>query len=142
MIKKFIMFVIVLVSLTGVAFAYDDILNVKFVKNYDGDTFTVNITTYPEIIGSKITVRVLGIDAPEIKGKCEKEQAAAKFVKEAVYKELKNAQVIHLLNPKRDKYFRILADVMYDGKSLKDFLLSLQEVYKYDGGTKLNPWCK
>ena len=45
---------------------------------YDADTFRVNIEGYPPIIGERIPVRVLGIDAPELRGKCESEKIKAR----------------------------------------------------------------
>jgi len=44
---------------------------------YDADTFRVNIDIWPEIIGMRVPVRVKGVDAPEIRGKCESEKVAA-----------------------------------------------------------------
>ena len=42
---------------------------VEYVRNYDGDTITVNIPNTPPIIGIKMPIRISGIDTPEIKGK-------------------------------------------------------------------------
>lgn len=116
---------------------------VKVLKNYDGDTLTVNIPNVPPLLGKDISVRVFGIDTPEIKtkNKCEKE--AGRIAKNLVTATLKNAKKIELHNVQRDKYFRILADVHVDGKSLKDILLKNNLAYEYDGGTKKHPdWCK
>ena len=44
-----------------------------YVRNYDGDTITFNLPNLHPIIGKKIRVRLNGIDTPEIKGKCDKE---------------------------------------------------------------------
>ena len=50
---------------------------VKFIKNYDGDTLTVNIPGVHPLLGKKIRIRVNGIDTPEIRGRsvCEKKKA-------------------------------------------------------------------
>ena len=52
---------------------------VKFVKNYDGDTITVDIPNVHSFFGNNISVRVRGIDTPEVRGKspCEKDWAQA-----------------------------------------------------------------
>lgn len=121
---------------------YGNLGNVKYVKNYDGDTITFNISYLHPIIGENISVRVNGIDTPEIKGKCEKEKIDSKRVKTFVNNELKNAKTIDLVNINREKYFRILADVVYDGKNLKQELIKNGFAVEYNGGTKLKNWCK
>ncbi|WP_155722605.1 thermonuclease family protein [Bdellovibrio bacteriovorus] len=116
---------------------------VKVLKNYDGDTLTVNIPNVPALIGKNISVRVSGIDTPEVKTKngCEKE--AGKIARNLVASTLRNAKTVELHNVQRDKYFRILADVIVDGRSLKEILLKNNLAYTYDGGTKKHPdWCK
>lgn len=116
---------------------------VEVLKNYDGDTLTVNIPNVPALLGRKISVRVHGIDTPEVKtkNKCEKE--AGRIARNLVASTLKNAKKVELHNVQRDKYFRILADVMVDGRSLADILLKNNLAYAYDGGTKSHPdWCR
>jgi len=44
---------------------------------YDGDTFTVSIKDWPPVAGERISVRVWGIDTPEMRGKCEHEKRLA-----------------------------------------------------------------
>jgi endonuclease YncB( thermonuclease family) len=70
------------------------------------------------IISEKISIRVNGIDTPEIRGKCEKEKYDAQQAKEMVADILKDAKVVTLKNMQRGKYFRIAADVMIDGEDL------------------------
>ena len=64
------------------------------------------------IIGNKISIRVNGIDTPDIRGKCEKEKYDAQQAKEMVADILKDAEQITLKNMERGKYFRIAADVI------------------------------
>lgn len=115
---------------------------VSFVKNYDGDTVTFNIKDVHPLFGEKISVRVYGIDAPEIKTKnpCEKEKGRA--AKNLVTNLLKNAKRVDLENVKRDKYFRILADIKFDQKSLAEILLKNNLATPYFGDTKpKTDWC-
>jgi micrococcal nuclease len=115
---------------------------VKYVKNYDADTITVDIPGVHPIIGDNISVRVSGIDAPEIRGHgpCEKE--ASRNAKRLVENLLKKAKRIDLLNVDKDKYFRLLADVKVDGVDLKSLLLKNNLAYQYAGGTKeKRNWC-
>ncbi len=115
---------------------------VSFLKNYDADTITVNIPNVHPLIGNKISVRVAGIDAPEIKGSLPCEKEASRNAKRLVENVLSKARRIDLINVEKDKYFRILADVMVDGRNLKEVLLKNRLAYQYDGGTKeKRNWC-
>lgn len=116
---------------------------VEYVKNYDGDTVTFNIKDVHPLIGKNISVRVLGVDTPEIKGKtfCEKQQA--KVVKTFVERTLLKAKTIEITEVQKDKYFRLLGDVKADGKSLKEMLINEGYAYPYFGDTKQKiDWCK
>lgn len=116
--------------------------DVTYISNYDGDTITVDIPGAHPLFGYHISVRVLGVDTPEIKGKAPCERERAQEAKEAVANFLKSARQIDLVNVGKDKYFRILADVLADGRSLRDHLLSRKLAYPYDGGTKQTiDWC-
>lgn len=116
---------------------------VEYVKNYDADTVTFNIKGVHPLIGEKISVRVNGLDTPEIKGKLPCEKDAARAAQRLVQSLLKNAKVINLENINRDKYFRILADVVIDGKNLTDILLKNKLGYAYHGETKQKVnWCE
>lgn len=115
---------------------------VKYLKNYDADTITVEIPGVHPLIGHRVNVRIAHIDTPEIRTKnvCEREAAQdARFFVESI---LRRAKRIDLLNVRRDKYFRILADVEADGLPLAPRLLKEHFAYAYDGGTKKkHNWC-
>ncbi|MBH46948.1 MAG: nuclease [Halobacteriovorax sp.] len=116
---------------------------VKYVKNYDADTVTFDIPNVHPLIGQRINVRINGVDTPELRTKntCEKEKA--RNAKKLVSNLFKNAKRIDLSNIKRGKYFRIVADVTIDGKSLAHYLLKNGLATTYDGGTKKKVnWCK
>ena len=49
---------------------------------YDADTFRVNLEGYPPIVGERVPVRVLGVDAPELRGKCQSEKVKAREAKQ------------------------------------------------------------
>lgn len=115
---------------------YGNFYNVKVISNYDGDTLTVDIPDVPELFGDNIKVRVLGIDTPEMKSSCEKEHMLAVSAKELVYTITRDYPYITLLNTKRDKYFRILADVQTTKGDLATILLESGLAVRYDGGTK------
>ncbi len=116
---------------------------VKYLKNYDADTLTVEIPGQHPLFGENISVRVNGIDSPEIKTHDSCEKQAARTAQRLVENLLKNSNQIDLLNVERDKYFRVLADVSVDGKLIKDILLSNNLAYEYHGETKKKvDWCK
>ena len=45
---------------------------------YDGDTFRGNIEGFPAVIGDSMSIRINGIDTPELRGKCDKEKQLAR----------------------------------------------------------------
>lgn len=120
----------------------DAISCVQVVRVHDGDTFVVDIPNTHPLFGRAISVRVRGIDAPEMHGygPCEKQRAvdAQLFVAGL----LAHAQNIRLLHLGRDKYFRILADVEVDGIALAEDLLKRGLACRYNGKRKpQHDWC-
>ncbi len=111
----------------------------SLVDVYDGDTIKVFIKDFPSIIGDRVSIRFVGLNAPEITSKNPLVRSLAFKVKEYVLARIKSAKSLWLRNMQRDKYFRILADVWVDGYSLNARLLELGCVLSYDGGT-VKPW--
>jgi len=108
----------------------------KFIKNYDGDTLTVNIPSVHPVIGKKISVRINGIDTPELKGTTGRVKEKARIAKKLVTNLCKRAKILELRNIKRGKYFRIVADVYVDGQCIADILIKNGLAKPYDGGKK------
>lgn len=137
-----IAFAILLIISTPLAWAvqYSSVEVGEVVSIYDADTFRVNIKHWPPIIGVSIPIRVVGIDAPEIRGRCESEKLAARQAREITVDLLSKAQHIELRSLKRGKYFRLLADVWVDGQRLADQLILSGLARPYDGG-KRKGWC-
>jgi len=54
---------------------------------------------------------------------------------------LRLADVIKLTNLRRDKYFRLLAEVSIDGEDLGYSLIKNDLARPYDGGKKIG-WCE
>ena len=140
-INLLLVVICVFCTLTSFAKTYGNV-KCTYIKNYDGDTITVNIPNYPAIIGKNISIRVNGIDTPELRTKSPKEKQLARTAKRIVKNLLKNAKVIELKNMQRGKYFRVVADVYYDGKKLADVLIKNNIAVEYDGGTKTKNWSK
>lgn len=115
---------------------------VQYHHNYDGDTMTVSIPSVHPLFGQKVSVRLFGIDAPEMHSVDTCEREAARIAQRYVRGQMLKAQRIELKNVQRDKYFRILADVSLDGESLSRRMISAGLAYPYYGGTKQKvDWC-
>ena len=112
----------------------------EVVRTIDGDTLEVKARVW---LGLEVTtkIRIRGIDAPEIHGRCqrEKDMAAAAAARLA---ELAGAGEVALSNIGEDKFGgRVDADVMTEsGKSVSDLMLASGLVRPYDGGTR-GEWC-
>lgn len=124
-------------------YSYADMLKPSsIISIYDGDTFTVNIDidSCPPVLCNRISVRLRGIDAPEIRGKCPLEIKKAKIAKWFLTDRLLSAQSIELHNVARDKYFRLNADLIVDGINVSKEMIEKELVRSYDGGTR-SGWC-
>ncbi len=106
------------------------------VSVYDGDTFNVNIEGYPPIVGEDMSVRIAGIDTPEIRGTTGYTKEAAEKARLFTRHRLRRAKIIKLKNIRRGKYFRILADVYVDGENLGKELIRVGLAKRYDGGPR------
>lgn len=116
--------------------------NVRYRDNYDGDSIRFDIPNTPAIVGENMTIRLLGIDTAELKkSKCEQERKTALLAKNRVHSLLKDAKVINLHRVARGKYFRILADIEFDGKDLAAILLEEKLAVPYFGGARDHDWC-
>ena len=144
MIKKYFLFCFCLCFFT--LLNADNFEQVKVISVYDGDTFKVNLPCTQDIFCKDISVRVNGIDTPEMKTKntCEKQKA-----KEAqnLTKDILSKGPVILKNCQRDKYFRLLCDVSViganQGYDLSEELLEAGLAVSYHGETKADvDWCK
>ena len=122
----------------------------KVIKVYDGDTITIATKfTYPNNVFHRFSVRIKGIDTPEIRRKNKKEKEFAILAKNCVSKLALN-KIVELKNIDKEKYGRILADVYVlsfddtlDPKNAKkinisEYLLKKKLAVAYNGGTKKN----
>ena len=108
---------------------------------YDGDTCTISIPGLPSVFGDKLGLRLVGIDTPEMKGKCPEERALAKQAKTFLNTHFEAAQDITIEFVARDKYFRVLALIVADGLDLADALVEAGLARSYQGEAKQS-WCQ
>lgn len=118
----------------------------KVIKVYDADTITIATKLpFKDSPLYRLSVRLNGIDAPEIKGKdvSDEEKRAAIIAREVVSKMILNKDVV-LKNIQTEKYGRVLADVYIDDINLNEYLVTHKYAVKYDGGKKIKPesWLK
>ena len=111
----------------------------KVIKVYDGDTITI-AAKLPNTDGPiyRFSVRLDGIDTPEIKGKSVAERELARNARDAI-QELIYGKVVELRNVTNEKYGRILADVYIGEVHVNQWLVSENLALLYDGGKKQRP---
>jgi endonuclease YncB( thermonuclease family) len=107
----------------------------KVIKVYDGDTITVAAFLKGDPECYKFQVRLNGIDSPEMKGSSENEKKHAIISRNALSDQILN-QIITLDVKGNEKYGRLLADVLYNGKNMNEWMVQNGYAVKYDGGTK------
>tara|TARA_X000000368_G_scaffold388569_1_gene350155 strand:- start:1302 stop:1850 length:549 start_codon:yes stop_codon:yes gene_type:complete len=112
----------------------------QVIKVYDGDTITIanKLPIYHCDELFRFSIRLNGIDTPEIKGKNEDEKEAAKVAKNALSEKILNKYVT-LKNVANEKYGRVLADVYLGDLNLNNWMLENRFAVSYDGGTKIAP---
>lgn len=125
------------------------ILSIKYPAQLldviDGDTIRVKATIWIKTF-KETSVRIYGIDTPEIKGKCDQEKYLAQQAKAFVKEKLENADEIYLDGISNDKYGgRIVSRVLYTNKgktrNIADELIRHRLAVPYTGGTKTHDWC-
>lgn len=106
---------------------------------YDGDTIRTSIRPFPEL--SALSIRVRGIDTPELRGQCDSEKALARKARDTLNGMLK-VHAVQVVPYTWDKYGgRVVADVYLDtGEKIADIMIREGLAYAYDGGRKRS-WC-
>ncbi len=111
----------------------------RVLSVYDGDTVKVEAAMWPGLTWTG-SVRVQGVDTPELRGKCDGEKrkavAARAFVRERV------GNRVTLVNVTKGKYAgRVVARIrLADGTDLTELLIQARHGRPYDGGRRRG-WC-
>jgi endonuclease YncB( thermonuclease family) len=144
--KKIIITIMAMLSI--VAFAQGKqkegvIYDAVITRVIDGDTVAFQAPFLPAPLKQELSIRVFGVDTPEKghRAQCPSEdqrgQAASAFTKAQINASTKR-QVILM---DWDKYGgRVLGDVILDGKSLRQMLISNGFAREYYGEAKQS-WC-
>ena len=112
------------------------ITNGYVLKVYDGDTITIaSKLPFENSPIYRFSVRLAGIDTPEIKGKTEKEKNMAKDAKNKLETMIMGKQIL-LKNINTEKYGRILADIYLEDIHINKWMIEQNLAIEYAGGKK------
>jgi endonuclease YncB( thermonuclease family) len=106
----------------------------------DGDTITVRAQVWlGQVVETR--VRLLGVDAPELRARCAGERLQAEAALDLV-RRLSEGEAVRLRDVRFDKYGgRVLARVeLPDGHDLSEALVGAHLARSYGGGQR-NSWC-
>jgi endonuclease YncB( thermonuclease family) len=111
---------------------------------YDGDTiYVVPTAETPACSRPRYerweAVRVMGVDTPELKGRCATETIAAERARSRMI-ELLESGGVQLERHGCDRYKRTLARVFVDGRDVAETLIEEGLGRPYDGGHR-DGWC-
>ena len=114
----------------------------KVIDVIDGDTIIIDTQKESKLIDKLgLRVRIMGIDTPEKKGKCQKEKdlaiQAMQFTKNLIYQ-----KEIILKDIKWDKFGgRINARIFFNDLDIGKELLKNKLAVEYFGEKKTKNWC-
>jgi len=113
-------------------------VSARVLRVIDGDTLLVEIKIW---FGQTVIehVRIAGIDAPEMKGRCPSEIEAARGARQYLAG-LVSGEPVELRDVKREKYGRALAAVTAGGIDVPARMIEAGYARPYAGGKRLS-WC-
>lgn len=113
----------------------------SLIRVIDGDTVLVEAMPWPGQY-VRVSVRIRGIDTPELRSSCPAEREAARHARQVLEKMTANPSLIELRNISGGKYYgRILADISIGRKDVGAALLDAGLAVAYDGGRRAKPSC-
>lgn len=141
MTKVLLLLCLLLTAQTQASKNYGNYTVAKLINVYDGDTIRVDLANCKEaIICKNISIRIFGIDTPEIRGKCQSEKRLAKIARNKLRTILNAADNIEIRTISRGKYFRIVGKVFANGVEAGNSLVDENLAFRYFGGKKQS-WC-
>lgn len=129
-------FLAALAWLPAQAQTYD---RVAVMRVLDGDTFEARVEVWPDVLVA-VSIRLAGVDAPELKGKCPAERMTALRAYEML-DELMTHLPVTLADVRHDKFAgRVDAIVTAGGVDVAQALIKTGLAVAYDAGKRKN-WC-
>ena len=111
------------------------------VRVIDGDTVMVEAHPWPDQ-SVRVSVRLRGIDAPELRSKCALFRAAALKAKETLADIMSPGDMVELRNISGGKYYgRVVADLSHADRDMGRMLIQTGLAVRYDGGKRARPAC-
>lgn len=141
---RFIVLILILsvshaIPLPAKAKSLPQIYQAEVIEIVDGDTIRVSIPLWIDHTLIK-TIRIRGIDTPELRSKCHAEKQAAELAKTKL-SDLIGGRTVSLKNVAYGKYAgRVLADIYLDDVNVSDWLIDQDLAIGYGGG-KRSSWC-
>ena len=120
--------------------ALDDGDKALVIKVYDGDTLTVGFRHGSSNRTVRSSVRIRGIDTPELRSQSEEEKRMASVARSRL-EDATMRKVVTLISPESDKYGRLLCDLSTDDiTSISQYMLQAKHICREYGGGKREPW--
>ena len=110
----------------------------KVIKVYDGDSVTVAAKLHESFPLNRFSVRLSGIDTPEMRSKNENEKKRAVLAKTFLQEKILN-KTVYLENITTEKYGRLLATIIYNGENINQLMIDNKYAISYGGGKKETP---
>ena len=129
----------VLAQKTPVGKTYDT----QILRVADGDTIVIAAPYLPEPLKPQLSVRVFGVDTPEKGGRaqCPKEAEMAEKASAHTKKMIESGKKFQVTLYGWDKFGgRVLGDILVDGKSVRESLITAGMARAYFGEAKQS-WC-
>lgn len=111
----------------------------EITKTIDGDSFKATFQVWPNVM-VKSSIRILYLDTPELRGKCEAEKKLA--IEAKAFTEVELQGDVRVTVVKNGKFGgRVLATVMTNGEDLATKLIEAGLGRHYDGKGARKGWC-
>jgi micrococcal nuclease len=99
------------------------------IKVYDGDTVTVDVDLGWSVVIKKQKIRLLGINAPEVRGKSKQ---AGKESRDRLKEKILDQEItLKTFKDKKGKYGRWLGIIILDDMNINDWMVENNLAVKY-----------
>lgn len=103
---------------------------------YDGDTITVAAQVHGDAEFYKFSIRLMGLDTPEIRSADPDVKNRAKFVRDQLRAKILRKHVKVKVVHEKEKYGRLLAFIVLGDENINEWMLANNYAKPYDGGKK------